>query len=104
MPSNADLLVQAIKEKKQVTGYYDGLYREMCPHVIGRKGPAHHVLSYQFAGESSKGLQPGGDWKCMDVDRLSQLALRDGPWHTDTHHTRPQTCVALNAIEAEVIF
>ncbi len=101
---NADLLIQAIQEKKQVTGYYDGLYREMCPHVIGWKGSAHHVLSYQFAGDSSKGLPPGGEWKCMDVDGISQLTLRDGSWYTDARHTRPQTCVALNSVEAEVAF
>ena len=100
MPTNADLLIQAINERKQITGYYDGLYREMCPHVVGWKVPAHHVLSYQFAGDSSKGLAPEGEWKCMDVDGISQLALRDGPWRTGTTHGKPQRCV--DVIEAEI--
>ncbi len=102
MPGNADLLKLAITNKKQVTCYYDGLYREMCPHVIGWKGPAYHVLSFQFGGQSSRGLPPGGEWKCMDVDGISQLALRDGPWYTGITHGKPQTCV--DAIELEVAY
>jgi len=100
MPSNADLLTEAINQKKQVTAYYDGLYREMCPHVMGWKNGAMHVLSYQFAGQSSSGLPPEGQWKCMDVDGLSQLTVRDGLWHTGTTHGQPQTCV--DQILAEV--
>ena len=102
MPSNAEVLIQAINGKKQVTGYYDGYYRDMCPHVSGWKDTAHHVLSFQFAGDSSKGLSPAGDWKCMDVYGISQLALRDGPWHTGITHGKPQTCV--DSIEAEVSY
>jgi len=61
------------------------------------------VLSFQFAGESSKGLSPEGQWKCMDVDGLSQVSLRDGPWHTGTRKTNePQRCV--DQIEAEVVY
>src|SRR5579872_7175233 len=93
MASNADLLIEAIRDKKQVTCYYDNLYREICPHVIGWKHSAYHVLSYQFGGQSSRGLPPEGEWKCMNVNGISQLALRDGPWFTGTEHTRPQTCV-----------
>jgi hypothetical protein len=102
MPSNADLLIEAIHQRKQVTGYYDGFRREMCPHVIGWKRDSHHVLSYQFAGDSSKGLPSGGEWKCMDVDGISELALRDGPWHTGATHGKPQTCV--DRIEAQVTY
>jgi len=102
MPTNFEILKQAILEKKQVTGYYDGYVREMCPHVIGWKKGVHNVLSYQFAGESKTGLPPGGDWKCMHVDGLSNLALRNGPWHTRDDHSEPQRCV--DEIEAEVTY
>ena len=102
MPSNADLLVDAIRGKRQVTAYYDGYYREMCPHVIGWKRSAHHVLSFQFGGDSSRGLPAGGEWKCMNVDGLSNLTLRDGPWMTGPGHSRPQTCV--DRVEVEVSF
>jgi hypothetical protein len=36
----------------------------------------------------------------MDVDGISQLALRDGPWRTGTTHGKPQRCV--DVIEAEI--
>jgi hypothetical protein len=100
MPTNTELLIMAIEELKQVVCIYDGYPREMCPHVVGWKNGAHHVLSYQFAGGSSRGLPPGGEWRCMDIDGITQLALRDGPWQTGPSHTKPQTCV--DSKEAEV--
>ena len=88
------LIRQAILEKKQIRAMYDSLYREICPHVLGLKNGVRHVLSFQFAGESSKGLPPGGEWKCMDIDGLQILSIEDGPWHTGTRKTgKPQTCV-----------
>ena len=102
MPTNFEILTQAILEKKQVVGSYDGYPREMCPHVIGLKKGVRNVLSFQFAGGSSSGLPPGGDWKCMHVDGLSNLSLKDGPWHTRDDHSRPQRCV--DQIEAEVAY
>ncbi len=105
MPTNFELLRQAILEKKQIVANYDGLPRELCPHVLGWKDGVSHVLSFQFAGQSSKGLPPEGQWKCMNVDRLSNLMLRDGPWRTGVRKTnRPQSCVDLNQIDVEVDF
>src|SRR5882724_11554948 len=63
MPGVYSLLYQAIEEKKQVIAMYDGYLREMCPHVLGSKDGVRHVLLFQFAGDSSQGLPPGGQWK-----------------------------------------
>jgi hypothetical protein len=63
MLSNADLLKDAIRNKRQATCYYDDLYGEMCPHVIGWKRGSFHVLSYQFADESREVCRPEGEWK-----------------------------------------
>jgi hypothetical protein len=94
MPDVYALLYQAIQNKQQVVATYDGYHREMCPHVLGYKDGVRHVLSFQFAGDSSKGLPPGGQWKCMDVDGLSNVSLQEGPWITGPHKTgKPQTCV-----------
>jgi hypothetical protein len=101
MPTNAEILVQAINQKKRVSCYYDGYFREMCPHVIGWKNGVHHILSFQYAGQSSKGLPPGGEWKCMDVDGISQLQFIEGDWFTGPHKTgKPQVCV--DQVEATV--
>ena len=100
MPTNAQVLKTAISQKQQVKANYDGYYRELCPHAIGWKNGAYHVISFQFAGQSSRPLPPGGQWKCMDVDRLEIVSVSDGPWHTNDDHTRPQTCI--DNIELEV--
>lgn len=94
-----DLIVEAIRGKKQVLAIYDGLRREMCPHVVGYKDGNPHCLFYQFAGESSGTIYPQGDprayqnWRCMDIDKLSNVRLRDGEWYSLSWHKRRQTCV-----------
>jgi hypothetical protein len=77
----------------QITCVYNGLYRVCCPHAIGRTNGVERVLVYQFAGGSSRGLPPGGEWRCMDIPTMQQLQIRSGAWHTGAGHTRPQTCV-----------
>ena len=102
--STETLIVDAIRNKKQVTAYYDDHYREMCPHVIGYKSDKLQALFYQFGGESSSGLPPEGQWRCMEVDGLSQVDVvdGDGEWYTGESHTRLQTCVDLDQIIEEV--
>jgi hypothetical protein len=67
MPDTYALLRQAILERKHVIAEYDGFHREMCPHVLGWKDGVRHIFSFQFAGGSSKGLPPEGQWKWMSV-------------------------------------
>ena len=95
---------EAVQKKLQVLGTYNGLRREMCQHTLGisKKG-AEQALFYQFSGESSTGLGPDGDpsnWRCIPLDRLSEVTTRTGAWHTAPNHSRPQTCVAEIDVEA----
>jgi len=59
---------------------YDGQPRLLCPHVGGRKAGRWHVLCYQLAGgsNSAESLAPedGGVWRCLAVEKLSQVELR----------------------------
>jgi len=88
------VLRDAIVNKKQVSCFYRNLPREICPHVIGLgKNGREMVLSFQFAGQSSKELPPSGEWRCMQVDEISNAISRAGPWHTGDNHSRPQSCV-----------
>jgi len=80
---NYALIKQAILEKRQVRAHYDGGLREVCPHAIGTKGGQTRAFVFQFAGFSRRGLPPGGGWRCLPVDRLTDLSIHDGPWHTD---------------------
>lgn len=92
---------QAIVNKQQIVCNYNGLYREVCPHTLGLTNGREQVLSFQFAGQSSKGLPPGGEWRCMKLDDVTDAKIKDGPWHTNSKHTRPQTCVKQVDIEVD---
>ena len=94
------VLRQAIVERKQVVCDYGGYPREICPHVIGMKNGREQALVYQFGGDSSSGLPKGGEWRCMPISGISNATLRDGPWHSGTGHSQPQTCV--DEIDVEV--
>lgn len=104
MSNNYELVKRAILTKQQILATYKGHYREMCPHTLGAsKTGIRQALFYQFAGESSSGLSPAGsanNWRCIPVDELRNVILRDGDWHTAPNHSRAQTCVA--SIDVEV--
>jgi hypothetical protein len=34
-----------------------------------------------------------GRWKCLTLDKVSDVQLRDGPLHAGDRHTAPQTCI-----------
>ena len=100
MPTVQDLIVNAIQLRLIVTAMYQGRQRVMCPHVIGHKDGRLNALFFQFAGESNSGLPPGGQWRCIHLDELSNVSTAPGQWHTGADHSRPRTCV--DQIIAEV--
>lgn len=101
MPSGNFMAVRvAMQNKQQITCMYHGFQREICPHTLGYKRGREKVRGFQFAGGSSKGLPPGGEWRCMFIDEITQVQARDGDWHTRDDHLRPQTCV--DEIDLEV--
>jgi hypothetical protein len=83
----------AIVKRQQLICLYNGYIRECCPHGIGHTNGVERVLVFQFAGNSSRGLPIGGEWRCMDINGMTQVNIHVGPWHTGAGHTRPQTCV-----------
>lgn len=51
------------------------------------------MLAYQFGGQSSSSLaRPEDRWRCMYLDEISDIALRDGPWHSGGKHGQHQPC------------
>jgi hypothetical protein len=89
------LFRDAIIGRKQITCDYQGFYRELCPHILGHTKGEEVALTYQFAGQSSGRLPPGGGWKCLRISDISNAQLRDGPWHTGSSQTRFQSCVQI---------
>jgi hypothetical protein len=100
VPSVQDLIVSAIQQKLVVTAIYQGYERIMCPHVIGNKNGSLNAFFFQFAGGSKSGLQPGGQWRCIRVDELTQVSAAPGAWHTKQDYA-PTNCV--DDIIAEVV-
>jgi hypothetical protein len=86
------LVRRAIEERRPIEATYAGHHRSLCPHVLGTKDGTRRALFFQFAGGSSRGLPPDGDWRCLDIGGLSNLTIVDGPWRTKPH-TQPQSCV-----------
>jgi hypothetical protein len=92
---NYSSIHRAIRDRKQIHATYRGLPREMCPHVLGTKNGRRQALFFQFAGESERGLPPGGGWRCLPVDELTALSLRDGPWFSHSDYSPAGACVDL---------
>lgn len=96
------LIRHAILNKLQVIGTYQGHHREMCPHTLGLKRGKQQALFFQFAGGSSKGLPPGGAWRCIRLEQLENVSVREGEWYTSDDHSVPQNCV--DEIDVEVSY
>ena len=91
-----ELLRYAAAHRQPVAATYDGQPRLLCPHVGGRKSSCLHVFCYQFGG-SSNSVEPlapedRGVWRCLAVEKLSQVELRADAWHTEPRSPR-QTCI-----------
>lgn len=95
-----ELIRAATLTRRQVVATYKGHRRELCPHVLGTKDRRRQALFFQFGGGSSSALPPGGEWRCIPVDGLEDVVVRDGPWHTGVVHQHPETCVDTIDVEA----
>jgi hypothetical protein len=87
------ILAEAIGTKQQVVARYHDEERVFSPHALGTKQGVSHVLVYQFAGGSRTGLPPGGEWRCLKLDELSDIRLEPGAWRTAPNVFNPQTCL-----------
>jgi hypothetical protein len=95
-----DLIRNATLAGQQVVATYKGHRRELCPHVLGTKDGRRQALFFQFGGGSSSSLAPGGEWRCIPIDGLEDVVVRNGPWHTGGGHEFPETCVDEIDVEA----
>ena len=94
MPSRTyDLFAQAISSRQQILCLYGGYGRQLCPVILGHSQGQEKALTFQFGGNSKSGLPPGGEWRCLWLSKVSDVQLRDGPWHAGTSHAQPQGCV-----------
>ena len=87
------ILAEAISSKQQVVARYHDEERIFSPHALGAKRGVAHVLVYQYAGGSRTGLPPGGEWRCLNLEELSDIRLEPGAWRTAENVFNPQTCL-----------
>jgi hypothetical protein len=82
-------------DRQQIVCVYGGYSRELCPIILGHSGGEEKALTYQFGGKSKSGLPPNGEWRCLWLSKVSQVRLRDGPWHAGSSHLQRQECVEI---------
>jgi hypothetical protein len=85
---------QAMAAKKQIVCEYDGYARELCAVILGHTGGQEKALTFQLGGQSKSGMPPNGEWRCLFLEKVRNLRLRDGPWRGGDRHTQPQGCVS----------
>jgi len=80
--------------RQPVAAIYDGLLRLLCPHVLGgsQVGSMCFCLSVWRQQQQWSDAGRSGDWRCLAVEKLSQVKLRAEAWHTEPRSVR-QTCV-----------
>jgi len=83
--STYTVVQDAIKTKQQLVAAYHGQHRVMYPFALGQRGGRDRVLVYQVAGGSNSGLRPGGEWRCLNLDELSDVSARPGQWPSVTN-------------------
>lgn len=62
---------------------YHGHARLLCPHALGEREGKLLLLAWQVGGGSQRGLgraESANNWRCMDIDALSDLTVFPGPW------------------------
>jgi hypothetical protein len=80
-----------------------------CPHRLDRiEKDGLWIPCYQYGGDSSSGLEPGGspaNWRCVAQEKLSRVKLPGEvsrrAWQTAPNYSRPASCVAKADIDAE---
>jgi hypothetical protein len=99
------LVWAAVRSKRPIQARYHECRRLFCPHRLGRNRDGKlRVLCYQYGGESESGLQPLGspaNWRCVALEKLSQVRLLEDVWRTAPNHSRPASCVVDADIDAE---
>jgi hypothetical protein len=99
------LLHTAGARKQPVAAIDEGHPRLFCLHVLGKnKQGRRHAFCYQFGGTSDSGLRAVaagvGGWRCIVVDKLSEVEVQSGIWHTAPRSNR-QTCIEEVEFEAD---
>jgi hypothetical protein len=81
----------AIELRVPIIATYDGQRRLLCPHALGTKRGRTQCLCYQIAGGSNTGVGAGGNWRCMALDKLTDVDFYPCRWSSGGNHSCPNT-------------
>jgi len=87
------LLAEAILKRTPVTLNYNGVRREVCPHILGHTNKHERALVFQFGGSSRSRLPVDGEWRCLRLAEASDVRSHDSPWRSGNYHRAVQRCV-----------
>ena len=100
-----ELVRTSLLSRKPISATYNGKPRLFCPHILGRnKDDVPYALCYQFGGKSNSGLKGRGsvdNWRCLCLEKLTEVELIEGQWHTPEGHSRPQSCISTVEYDSE---
>jgi len=101
MPSETyGLIWRAVRGRRQLTFMYESRPRECCPVILGyAKNGDEAVFAYQFAGSSSGRLP---NWRCLYLEKITDLQMRSGEWFEGTSHQQAQMCVQFVDVDANI--
>jgi hypothetical protein len=97
------LIWKAARARKQITCIYGGCYREAVPAHLG-------LQDARAGGRIRVSIRRRHHVEAAATRRLALLrprrrdgvALRDGRWHSGTHHTKTQTCIQFVDVDVNV--
>jgi hypothetical protein len=92
----ARLVRLSILEHRTLRVIYDGHERLLCPQMLGRsQSGRRRLLCLQVGGESASGLRHAGqgDWRCLSLEKFSEVEFVTAPWQTATDPLRRPKCI-----------
>ncbi len=97
---NYGTIYAAIAQKAPIIATYNGHRRVLCPHALGTKRGRSQALFFQIAGGSNSGLGAGGEWRCLVLEKLTDVDFYPCQWYSGGNHSCPHSC--LDEIDIEV--
>lgn len=88
-----DILADAIRNRQALSGSYQNRQRVFSPLALGHKGTTPRVLVFQTVGSSRSRLPTRGDFRCLNVDRLTNVRPAPGGWREAAAGWHPQSCM-----------
>jgi hypothetical protein len=95
-------LRRAILRRQLVKCLYKGLECELCPYAIGLKNGWPHLLALQVGGKSWDSTSGNGNWHCIPIYQLINIAVYMGEWRRGKAPAPKEMCLDLVELTAPV--